>query len=192
MAPSAELTLFQIWQLLNERIAVDAHSGAQIMIDTVHARVHEGMFFSASYKTPDGSPLADDATLVFLVKVGATNDAHIVWDAASGGEGQIQFFEGPDVSADGTPLLEANMNRGSSGVAEVTTFHTPTIGGGGNGTELLDMLLPGGTHPRAQGSVARPGTEWVLAKSTNYLLIITNRAGSAQQVSAHLQWYEHA
>lgn len=193
MAQSAELTLSQIWQILNERLVMDSVTGGLEVIDTVHSEVHEGETFTASYKTPDASPIANDATVVLLIKVGANLNAHFVWNAAFGGEGEVQLFEGPNDTADGNPLTEPNMNRGSAQVAEVTVFQGPTIGNGvGNGTELLDVMVPGGTTGRAVGSAIRESTEWVLKKDTNYLLVLTNRAGNAQQVSAQLQWYEHA
>lgn len=193
MVQSVELTASQIWQLLNARLVQDSISRGLEIISTPHAEVHDGDTFTACYKTPDASPIANDATVVLLIKVGSTKQAHLVWGAAFGGEGEVQLFEGPNDTADGNPLTEPNMNRGSAEVAEVTVFQGPTIGNGvGNGTELVDVMVPGGTTGRAVGSALRANTEWMLAKSTNYLLVLTNRAGNAQQASAQLQWYEHA
>ncbi len=189
---SAEATLSQIWQLLNTRWQQEPVTGGLEIIETVHVEVHHGETFASTYKTPEASPIADNATVEILIKVGSNLLAHFVWNAVFGGEGQVQLFEGPDDTADGNALTRPNLNRASAQVAEVTVFEGPTIGVGGNGTELLDIMVEGGMTGRAVGSVLRENTEWMLKTDTNYLLVLTNRAGGVKHASVHLQWYEHA
>lgn len=191
MVQSIEQSAYQILLHLMNSIYKDPLTDSVVGIDTVHHEVHAGHAFTASYKTPDASPIADNATLEVLIRVGSTFCAHMFIDPVCGGEAEVEVFEGPDVTAVGTVMTAYNMSRESANGSEVTVFHTPTIGGGGDGTLLLNTLVPGGTKKEASGGAIRPGMEWIFNRDTDYLIVLTNRAGAAQQVSIQTQWYEH-
>lgn len=169
-------------------LSVDEITSALTVIDTVHHEVHEGETFQACYKTPDASPLADNASIDLLFIVGA-RFPHFTFTAAAGADAEVRLYEGTTVSANGTGISVMNMKRiPPIMIAGVAAFHTPTITT--LGTMLIEALLPGGTGGNSAGGIARAGTEWDLNTNTNYLLRLINRGGNNQPASIVAQWYE--
>jgi hypothetical protein len=175
--------------------AEDLIGGAPMMIDWVHHHVHMGDTFQASFKTPEGSDIADNAALEILIS--PTNEvieAHTTFMVAAGGDAELEFWEQTETSDDGTGLDERNMRRRRAGTnfATIRVFEGPTITV--DGIRLHHSFLPGGAGPAqfAAGGTAREDTEWVLALTApNYLIRVINRSGSAQPMSVVVQWYEH-
>jgi hypothetical protein len=79
-------------------------------MDYPHHKVHEGDTWESSYKSPDASPIADNASLDILIVVGAER-AHFTFEGACGGDAELLLYEGTTASANGTRLADANMNR---------------------------------------------------------------------------------
>jgi hypothetical protein len=156
-------------------------------IDYPHHKVHEGDTWESSYKSPDASPIADNANLDILIVVGAER-AHFTFEGACGGDAELLLYEAATASANGTRLADANMNRNALNGPTTATYHSPTVTAAGN--QLRNTFLPGGTRQQATGGTTRTGTEWILRTNTTYLLRLTNRAGSAQPASLAVQWYE--
>jgi hypothetical protein len=170
---------------------IDEVTGALVVINVPHHEVHESEMFMASRKSPDGAPIADDANLDILFRVGAAVNAHTVMAIAAGGDAELSLYENPTVTLDGTPLARVNMDRSRVRIATSLAFHTPTIGA--VGTLLFNFFSPGGTGGNSAGGtgiIARPGTEWILRAGVDYLLRSINRAGNAQPMSDLIQWYE--
>lgn len=167
----------------------DADTGALTFMSIAHYRIHAGDMFQASYKSPNASPIADDANLDLLFIANDTKSAHLIWQLAAGGDAELLFYEDTVTSNDGTELNEVNLKRISTKVAGETTFHTPTISDVG---ALLDnSLLPGGTGGNAGGTGDGFGSrEWILKPNTKHLIRLTNRAGNPQSMSTILRWYE--
>lgn len=169
------------------RKSFDPEHGVFKTIDFVHDRVHQGRMFMATYKTPDGSPLSDNAAITFLIAVGA-REIHTNFSGACGGEGEIALYEGANTSG-GTNLQFAGMNR-------VTGFFVPSTSilldpsVSAYGVLLYNMMFPGGTGGQRVGGQQRENTEWLLRPNTDYLLQMINRAGNNQQASLLFQWYE--
>lgn len=157
-------------------------------IPYVHHKVHESVTFQSSYKTPEGSDVADDASQDWLIQVRADRVPHLVYEVACGGDAEVSLYEAPTVSSNGTALARVNMDRNSQGGSDVLTFRDPTVTVVGN--LIQNTLIPGGTQPRTGGGVGRQNTEWLLRLNTLYLLRVTNRSGGAQPVSVLIQWYE--
>lgn len=154
-------------------------------ITFVHYNIHRGITYESSYKT---LTLANNASLEMLFTTGSL-PCHAVFKAEIGGDGEVQLYEATTVSANGTAMARNNKNRTSSRVALATVFHTPTVTG--DGTELTDHYIPGGTGSIFSGGGEDSfGREWLLAPNTNYMLRLTNRAGSTQPAGFHVQWYE--
>ena len=187
MPQSAEKSLEQIRDLL--AASTDLERDASVVIDFAHQEVHEGETWFTSYKSPEGADIADNGTIEILIKVSAAMFAHAVFGVAAGGDAEIEFFEDPVVVADGNLLPIWNMKRGTVSVPGTAVYQGPTLGG--NGDRLINSFAPGGTKQQAHGAVERAGTEWILNKDTNYLLVFTNRAGSAKPMSIVFQWYDH-
>lgn len=166
----------------------DATTNALVVIDSVHHRIHEGQSHITSYKTPDGAPLADDATLVFIMETGA-NECHVDAEGACGGDMEGELYEGTTYT-DGTAQPIFNKKRSASEGATATVVRDPTITD--VGTLIENRFIPGGKGPRAVGGAGNQRDEWELRPNTTYMFRITNRAGSNQPASLVLEWYEEA
>lgn len=164
---------------------VDELTGASTIIDLVHERIHAGRTFQTSYKSPEGSEVADDGTVEVLVK-NTTIPVHFTFSATGGGNLELSLFEAPTTTNDGSQLNVVGMNRQRSIAPTVTTFLSPTITADGdqlfNGFDSRGVGL---TTPEG-----REGSEWVLRRNTDYLIRITNRAGGARDIAVILQWYQ--
>ena len=168
-------------------LLVDEITGASVSIPVVHHEIHEGETFEVSFKTPDGTPLADNAALSFLLQTGA-RFCHITWGGATGGDGELLFYEGTTFSAVGAALVIHNMKYTSSNVSTVTATLDPTVTN--IGAQKHNCFWPGGTGGNAQGGTLRSGSERILQPNTAYLLRLINRAGNQQPASLGAQWYE--
>jgi hypothetical protein len=161
--------------------------GGLTVIDYPHHEIHEGNMFFASYKSPDASPIADDGTLFLQLTTGALRTGHLSFAVSSGGDCEVELLEVGGTSV-GTPIQSHNMNRQSDNTPEGAVVVNPTIAD--DGIQLMNFLVPGGSGGNAGGGSMRLGTEWNLKLNQEYALRVTNRAGTTQQVSAALQWYE--
>ena len=158
-----------------------------VFLNLVHSKVHQGVTFQSSFKTPDGSPLADDANLDILMVVGDLIP-HLTFRPQCGADAEILLYELTTVSSNGTRLADANMDRNSGNGPAMATYHTPTVTTVGN--LLYNEFLPGGTGGNSQGGTVREDTERELRVGTINLLRLTNRGGNAQPASEVVQWYE--
>ena len=159
-------------------------SGPMTVIEYEHDKTHEGRFFSGGYYN---SSLADATNQDFLVTTSADNTFHAQFLVAISGDCTMQIFEGPTTSG-GTSVSMSNHNRSSSKVCDLTVKHTPTVTGTGtqiNGT----IFLPGGDKHTGGGGHFGFANEFMLAKSTSYLLRVTNVSGGAIKISVGLFGY---
>jgi hypothetical protein len=161
--------------------------GALKTISAPHENVHQGITFQASYKSPDGAPVADDGSVIFLVIVG-TRKPNITFRAAAGGDAEVLFYEGTQVSDNGTPLQSHNMKRTGTMTPSTAVYVGPTVSE--NGLLIHNSYLPGGLRQQATGGEGRSNTEWILKPSTNYIIQAINRSGGGTPMSLVAQWYE--
>lgn len=153
-----------------------------------HHEVHAGSAYETCYKSPDPSPIADNGLFDLLIQVGP-KPLHFTFDALAGGDAEILLYEGATVSATGTELDIFNLNRMQPDASSVMfAAHTPTLTA--TGTTLLGEFLPGGTGGQTAGGQSRSSLERIMRTGTAYLLRQVNRAGTAQPMSNHGQWYE--
>lgn len=175
-------------QRISERL-LDEYVYALKVIEVEHHEVHEGHMFVASYKTPDGGEIADNANITLHVQTGSRT-CHAIFSFSCGGDAEIELYEAPtSISGNGTSLDRINLNRNNSTfVPSAQVWHTPTASGG---LRLLDVFLPGGVGGNfSSGGAMRDHTEWNLRRDTHYLARVTNRSGGAQPASILFQWYE--
>jgi hypothetical protein len=163
---------------------VDGVAHGLVGIDTVHRRIHEGVTFSSSFVDV---AVAGSASVELLIRVVATRAAHLGLSIAVGANAEIEFFQAPTTSADGSALAALNRNRLSATVATTLIFEGPTVSV--DGVELSHGLLPGGSGGNANGGQGDSLFEWILAPA-DYLLRTTNLSGSAAPHSLQLFWYE--
>lgn len=171
-----------------QALLTDDITGSLVILDAPHHEIHEGETFQVSYKSPDASPVGDNATVVFTLTVGANKTAHLIWDAACGGDFETEFYEGSTTTG-GTNMTPQNKNRTFPNANTVTVVRDPTVSAAG--TLLENIFAPGGTGPQASGSTSGgQRDEWILKKSTKYTIRLTNRSGGNQPVSLRAEWYE--
>jgi hypothetical protein len=155
-------------------------------IDFVHEQIHEGNSFTAGHYF---AAVAASASVMFRISVGASNYAHILFDIAAGAVSEATIDEGTTFSAPGTALTEFNLDRSSATVADVSAFHTPTVNVAG--TTMKHILIPGANKAsQGGGDSAASRLEWILDKSTEYLVTVTNNGTGAEDISINATWYE--
>lgn len=164
----------------------DEITGALVVIDTVHHEIHEGEFFSVSYKAADGAPLADNATIILAAR-SATRYMHMQAFAAAGGDAELEFYTGSTVDADGTLMTPSNHKLGAA-ASTATVRRDPTIAAAG--TLRDNPFMPGGTGGNSIGADGEQRDEWIISLNTWAFVRLTNRAGNAQPGSLKLAWYE--
>jgi len=173
----------------NTDLNIDFITGAVENIDVIHKEIHDGDLYSASYKSPDSTPVADDGTIVFVLSM-STVYAHLIAEVACGGDGQIEFYEGSGIGADGIPITPQNHKRTDATLSDMTVVRDPTVNT--DGLYLMNKFIPGGTGGSTIGTVGQERHEWILQPAVNYMMRVTNRAGTAQPMSLAVEWYEES
>jgi len=167
---------------------VDSKVGAGEGILVAHAEVHEAGMYHASHLY---TTIGDDANADMLIKVGANKELHSAIAVVAGGDAYFYLYSGTTTSAIGTAITPRNMNReDGTDASDADVRHTPTVSSAG--TQLAAGFIPGGQKNQAVGGDARSGAEWILAKSTDYLARVTNKAGSAKDISIVLEYYQES
>lgn len=164
---------------------VDQFSHHLVTMNEVHARIHDGAFFTAGVYD---DAVAAAGTLEILIQTPATGALHIRGTVAGGGNTEVEFYEGTTFSAAGTVITPPNRNRFSSNVANGTWTHTPTTTA--DGTALFLGLIPGGSGGNASGGTLPEFDEWVLAQSTNYLIRARNITATVQPIAVTVEFYD--
>jgi hypothetical protein len=159
---------------------------ALVTIPVQHHEIHEGEMFETSYKSPEGSNIADNATLVLHFLTGAKEN-HFTFTVAAGGDCEVSLYEAPSLTANGPRLDVHNLHRDSDDVSVTSVWQGSTFTGG---VQLTNFLLVGGTGGNASGGISRQGLERILRPNTIYMVEATNRAGTAQPMSILADWYE--
>ncbi len=154
------------------------------IITTLHYKIHQGNAFAISTLVDN---VADGANLDFLIQVGSS-ELHITFEGSSEGLAWTFLYENPTFSAAGTTVTPLNRARDSSIVTTATVTTAPTVSDAG--TALFSGLFPGGVGNKTVGGSAAERNEWVLARNTNYLGRITNKAGATKDISFTATYYE--
>lgn len=162
----------------------DKTSGATITVLLSHAHVHDGRMYEVSYKTPDGSPLADNDNIDFLFRPNASH-SHFSFGSVAANPIEVLFYESSTITNVGTSLSVVGLNRIRTISPLSVAYRTPTVSNVGN---LLGARLQvWGISPLTPSF---PETPWVLNMNTDYLIRVINRAGSAQDIGMIMQWFE--
>jgi len=158
-------------------------------IATDHEYIHEGIFFQCSLKFT----LSAAGTRIIVLTTPADKYIHYRNErlATSGDKLTIELYEGPTVTAEtGTPVTCYNHNRLSTITADMAVLVAPTVTV--DGTLLSTAFIGGGTGTGSSRSGAEltDGNEWVLKRSTKYMLKITNGSSADNIVCVNPVWYE--
>jgi hypothetical protein len=159
-------------------------SGA-LMSDDAHSRIHQGVMYTASYRT---ASLSNDASITLVITTPSDDFPHIVADPAIGGAAHFDFYENATITG-GTAVAANNHNRNSANTFGGTVVHSPTVTNIGSPL-LLGYYIPGGTGGTASGSSSVGfDSEWPLKPSTSYLFELTNKSGQARGASITITFY---
>lgn len=160
----------------------DARTGSAVGIDYSQERIHSGKSYIATFKTPDASPLADNATIDFLIINGPVG-IDFIFTSSGTGDIEVQFYEGTAVTGNGTSVPVVGLNRERSLAQTPAVFRAPTISN--DGSLLYNDIRTFGVEPQFTHNA-----EWVLRPNTNYLVRAINRQGAAQPVYLLVAWDE--
>lgn len=164
----------------------DEITGALAVIDIVHHEAHEGELFSAGYMSPHAVPVADDGNIDVVITTGVRY-CHAIAQGSFGGDFEGYLYEEADITG-GVAIPVRNHKRVGGIATTVTAVHSPVVND--VGTLLESAFVPGGSRNFDPGSTSGQRSEWILRPNTIYLYRLTNRAGSAQQGSLGIIWYE--
>jgi hypothetical protein len=162
-------------------------TGGKSVVDAVQVFSLEGRRFSASHIFED---VAADASVYLHLHTAECNCLCFVsWEI--GCEAQSKFFltKNADIIANGTVVEINNRNQRSDITALSPAYHTPTIGGGGEGLIIDQGVIPGGSGVFQTGFVDQ-GLRWGLDQGVHYLLKVTNGSDFAIDISAQFDWFE--
>lgn len=164
---------------------VDDTSGFLIGLDSIHSRIHQGIFFQATHLD---LALGAAAFTTLLIRVPTGTEAHMRFLVAATADMRAELFENTVVSVDGTIVPAINRNRNSALIAASSILTGSTLTA--DGDLLADALIPGGAGPNAPGGAASDSfEEWNLSE-TCHCLRVTNLASQTQGVSITMGWYE--
>jgi hypothetical protein len=173
--PSAEIVLVNPD---GDKYAI-SDDGIVITHDRLHQKGHDGGLFSVSGHQDLGS----GAAYMFLIQVNGI-PVHVIVTTNAKDETDMDIYEGPTYDPAGTSVTAVNHKRASANTLNATITHTPTVSD--DGTQILQKVLVAG---QKQGGEALPGSEFILAPNTDYLIRFTSRAAS-NVVAYQLLMYE--
>lgn len=151
----------------------------------VHARIHQGLFFSADHNDP---ALASSGIMDILIRPAATVSMHVRFNVVTGGDAQVWLFEGTTFSVAGAAVPSVNRNRFSPHTAQALLTSGPTITA--DGLELLTGLIVGGKSGQSSGGVRESFEEWIFKVGEVYLVRVQNLNAQAQPVDVGIDFYE--
>lgn len=158
-------------------------------ITVPHYEIHTGNSYMISYLLADGSPLADDASISFQFTLGL-NRMHFTFMGACGGHAELSLLRDPTVTGPGGLMDIERMRQDTTDRSSTSTVRLNSAYTGG--AVVTGCFMPNGVGPWATGGLAREDTEIILATTSDYILVLTNRAGGAQPASLFAQWYEES
>lgn len=166
---------------------IDPVSNAQIIVNEVHHKTHDGN----AYRVCNIDTALTNGSNIDLLFITGSVHTHIQYYANVGGNATIFLYEDTTFTG-GTGTLQTlfNKNRNSLNTSSNAVRLNPTVTG--VGTLLQPMLAPGGSGGITNGGSISERWEWVLKPNTNYLLRLTNIAGTTQPFHLASEWYEVA
>lgn len=158
-----------------------------VIMDELHYRNHQGNFWTASAS----ANLNTGQTSEFMMCVDNVTEFHFVdfTLSVSGGPVNIELYEDPTLTNNGTAFNLTNMNRGFRDKNQtVDTYVTPTYTA--PGFLLFEDAITGGTGQAAK--ITAPfdlSSEWILVDGC-FLFIITNNDGNNNDIYINFFGYE--
>lgn len=169
-----------------DQVGADTVSRGIITISTEHDRIHDGNHFTCQDYDED----VDIATPKYWhFKTSATLRDHLVFSLRAVASGVVEFFEEPTLTDDGVGLTCQNNDRESTNTASSNVYENPTVSA--DGTRLLVNVVGSnaGNAASREGGVTSRAREFILKKSTSYIVKFTTDDND-DQVSCCFEWYE--
>lgn len=158
---------------------------AVVEIDCGHNQIHEGNSFTIC-----DTVACDTNTVKWQINTSSVKDMHVQFEMSGDGAATFLVTEDSD-RIDGTVLTPLNRNRNIPMPTSASIIsRTPTNGATDGATVLFskrDGIVGLGGKSVQTGSV-RTTNEWILKRSTKYVISITTYAASF--VTCLLDWYE--
>lgn len=163
-------------------------SKAQRVIITEHAKVHDGDAYTASTITTSNAIAANGIFDILLFNPSSFSFPHLriyEWDAEEA-PANITLCESVTVANTGTSFPVFNLNRSSTNVSSISTFHTSSVSA--TGLCLESHVISGAK--KIGGSTENATIEWILKPATNYLFRIENNSSNPTDIGFFAFWYE--
>jgi hypothetical protein len=163
--------------------AVDSLSDALLIMDSVHANIHRGIFYTASYYN---SAVGSGSSAYLSIVV--TTPMHARMSAAVSADFVGRLYTGATLNATpgGTILTAFNRNPFSSNVSDAVLRGEPTIDS--LGTERVVQFIPGGKGGNAVGGSDQTFEEFILDTGT-HVVRLQNEAHGTQKCSFQVDFY---
>lgn len=162
--------------------------GSPIVIDTAHHEIHCGDMFVATRAVDLANGASDVLHIVVPNETGTMltqKKYHFLVNFDTEAEAELNIYEGPTTSNDGTAMSKVNRERNSSLLSSLGIYHTPTSSV--DGTLIYTKHLGSG---RSSGGGDR-SAEFVLKNNTKYLLRLTNSTATNNYISWEINHYIH-
>ena len=159
--------------------------GALTSIPFIHRKVHDGELFAIGYRF---EAVDNNAAVNLYISVGSDKEIHGVIRIKSTGKAWIDIQEEGEYSS-GDAITAVNFKRSSAKTLDSTFKRGVTIDTPGDNIGV--DLIPGSASPaRSFGGDARPGAEFNGAVDSEYVIVVTNKAGAAADIFIELIAYE--
>ena len=165
---------------------VDQFSGAVGTIEQEHLQIHKGNGYQLSGEI---AALGTTDSAYFLIDPVSPihwRDYRIFADDAPL---DIELFENPTTTVNGTALTPLNRNRLSSNTATAAVYSGPTVTDDGDRL-YISRIVGTGTGANTTGEVEGLPVEWIIDGGNTYLLKITNNSGGNVDLIYQFFWYE--
>lgn len=167
------------------KIASDKSGGIRTSTE-IQSAVHDGNMFSF---TSHGT-ITTGSSIILLGRTGAKQ---VHFDGfnleLSQGLFLVEMFESPTVTTTGTLQTASNKNRVSSTTSTMSLYAGTTVSS--NGTLIADdYLFSTGSGKNILSGTSTIGDGWILKVSTDYIIKLTNQAGSTTSYNANFAWHE--
>jgi len=177
-----------------EPIPQGAFTGLRAMTTQgyIEANIKNGLQFYVRKSYPLGSEIAggDSVDLLFRTTTKTVIPKSRVVSYI-GEEFQIEVFESPTLTDDGTPINPANFNRVNPVASTVEFYESPTVTADGT---LIDpepeYYYGSGSAGQRIATTLPEGRERILPANTDYLIRITNNSNNDGRISYFLDWHE--
>ena len=161
--------------------------GALITSRQLWQKIVDGKAFSVSHRFTNIASNAE-AVMVFNNPSESDRTAYIVIiEVVTMAQAWVDIYRDNIITDIGTAITPMNLNLGSNNTSVMQVGYN---GAYVEGTLALNTVCPGGTRVRAIGGATEVGESVVIPPGKNMLVKVTNKSGSAQDLSIRILWWE--